>query len=109
MLKPAKIDLKNDLYTCACCLVLLYLLVVHKYIGYPDCLGVRLYGFYTAIIGRVPLEKRIVPFLRETNKRCEFLTLSWEMEQNQISFFTASKRKKKEKHCKVFCSKALIE
>lgn len=39
------------------------LLVVHEYVWYPDRLGARVDGFNSAILERIPLEKRIVPFL----------------------------------------------
>jgi len=45
--------------------VKIFSLVVHEYVWYPDRLGARVDGFDAAILGRIPPEKRIVPFLSE--------------------------------------------
>ena len=50
---------------CVRMLLLLFLLVVHEYVRYPDLVGTRLNGLNTTILRCVPLEQRIVPFLGE--------------------------------------------
>ena len=45
------------------------LLVVQEYVWYPDRLGAGVYGFNAAIFGRIPFEKRVVPFLSEKKRQ----------------------------------------